>query len=166
MSTFGRLKMSPSGHWPSCRSVRGASLIEVLVAVLILAIGLLGVAALQAAALRNSQSALERTQAVVQTYAMLDALRANPAAARANNYNLAKTCAIPAVPAANATLVETDWYNWMRGLHGTMGASACGELTCANNICTITITWDDSRATQVSGATADAARTITTTTRI
>ena len=51
----------------------GVTLIEVLVAVLVMAIGLLGIAALQATALRNSQSSLERSQAVVHTYAILDA---------------------------------------------------------------------------------------------
>lgn len=168
MSALGSLKMSPTRHIPSRRSARGASLIEVLVAVLILAIGLLGVAALQAAALRNGQSALGRTQAVVQAYAMLDAMRANPTAARGNNYNKAKTCTIPAVPTEGATLVDNDWSSWMKGLHDTMGASAstCGQVACASNVCTITITWDDSRATEVSGATTDSARTITTTTRI
>lgn len=153
-------------HVSSRRLTRGASLIEVLVAVLIMAIGLLGVAALQAAALRNGQSALERTQGVVQTYAMLDAMRANPTAARANNYNKAKTCTVPAIPSTGATLVDSDWNSWMDSLHKSMGTSACGQVTCASNVCTIVVTWDDSRATAVSGATTDSARTITTTTRI
>ena len=42
------------------------SLIEVLVAVLIMGIGLLGIAAMQTVALRNGQSSLERTQAVIR----------------------------------------------------------------------------------------------------
>lgn len=144
------------------QSMRGASLIEVLVAVLILAIGLLGVAALQAAALRNGQSALESTQAVVQSYAMLDAMRANQTAARANNYNKGKTCT---VPTAALTLVDSDWTNWVQGLKDSMGGSACGAVACAANVCTVTITWDDSRATEIAGA-ADSERNIITTTRI
>lgn len=155
--------MSLSSHASTRRSARGASLIEVLVAVLVMAIGLLGVAALQAAALRNGQSALERTQGVVQTYAILDAMRANPTAARANNYNKIKTCT---VPAAGATLVDNDWNQWMTALKASMGSSACGQVTCVSSVCTIVVTWDDSRATEVSGVTADAARTITTSTRI
>ncbi|MDQ3039347.1 MAG: type IV pilus modification protein PilV [Pseudomonadota bacterium] len=142
--------------------MRGATLIEVLVAVLILAIGLLGVAALQAAALRNGQSALESTQAVVQSYAMLDAMRANQTAARANNYNKGKTCA---VPTAALTLVDSDWTNWVQGLKDSMGGSACGAVACALNVCTVTITWDDSRATEITGPT-DSERNIITTTRI
>ena len=49
------------------RSQAGAGLIEVLVAVLVMGVGLLGIAAMQATALRNHQSALERTQATIQT---------------------------------------------------------------------------------------------------
>jgi type IV pilus assembly protein PilV len=64
-------------------------LIEVLVAVLVLGIGLLGVAAMQATALRNSQSSLERSQGVMHVYTILDAMRANPQAARAGGYNMA-----------------------------------------------------------------------------
>ena len=46
-------------------------------AVAILAFGLLGIAALQATALRNSQSSYERSQAVSLTYSILDRMRAN-----------------------------------------------------------------------------------------
>ena len=56
-------------------SQRGAGLLEVLIAVLVMGIGLLGIAALQATALRNAQSSMERSQAVVQAYAILDSMR-------------------------------------------------------------------------------------------
>ena len=59
------------------RMQKGASLLEVLIAVLILAIGLLGIAALQAVTLRNMQGSSDRSVAVIQTYAMFDMMRAN-----------------------------------------------------------------------------------------
>jgi type IV pilus assembly protein PilV len=65
------------GSFASPNAQRGVGMIEVLVAVLILAIGLLGVAALQATALRNSQSAMERSQGVVHAYAVFDSMRAS-----------------------------------------------------------------------------------------
>ena len=74
----------------------GFSLIEVMVAVLVLSIGILGLAALQATALRNNQSALERSQGVVNTYSMVDAMRANVDSARAGEYVMSQTCAVPA----------------------------------------------------------------------
>lgn len=59
------------------KSMAGISLIEVLISVLVLGVGMLGIAAMQATALRNSQSSLERSQAVIQVYTIFDAMRAN-----------------------------------------------------------------------------------------
>lgn len=56
----------------------GFSLIELLVAVLITAIGVLGVAALQLVSLQNNRAALARTEAVNFAYDMMDRIRANP----------------------------------------------------------------------------------------
>lgn len=146
------------------QSSRGVGLIEVLIAVLVMAIGLLGIAALQATALRNSQSAFERSQAVVQTYAILDAMRANPTAVAAGSYNLAKTCTAPTAPASTAGLVSWDQYNWLSSLKGAMGDSTCGQIACASNVCTITVHWNDSRGT--GDSTALQAYSISTKTRI
>lgn len=55
----------------------GFTLIEVLIAVVILAGGLLGLAALQAASLKNNQSAYNRSQATQLAYDMADRIRAN-----------------------------------------------------------------------------------------
>ncbi|WP_438438152.1 type IV pilus modification protein PilV [Hydrogenophilus thermoluteolus] len=57
------------------------SQIEILIAVLVLAVGLLGVAALQANALKTNQSAVARSQAAMLAYLILDAMRANRDAA-------------------------------------------------------------------------------------
>ena len=145
---------------PGQRRQRGLSLIEVLIAMLILAIGLLGIAAMQAITLRNSQSAFDRTQAVVLSYAMLDRMRANATAARAGSYNLAETCT---APTATSTLIENDHRQWILELRGTMGdaTTTCGTISCAASVCSITVKWNDSRAT--AGATA---QTLTTTSRI
>jgi len=68
---------------------RGFTMIEVLVALVVLSIGLLGAAKLQVLAVRyNSQSFL-RGQAVVLAYDMADRMRANPTAVAAGNYDSA-----------------------------------------------------------------------------
>ena len=64
------------------RPQHGGTLIEILVAVLVLALGMLGAAALHAAALRNNQSNFEHAQMSVLGHSMLDAMRGNVAAAR------------------------------------------------------------------------------------
>jgi len=64
----------------------GFTLIEVLVSVLILSIGLIGVAALQGVSLKNTQSAFMRTQASALAYDLADRMRANVASADSNLY--------------------------------------------------------------------------------
>lgn len=145
----------------SPRVQRGVSLIEVLIAVLIMGVGLLGIAAMQATALRNSQSALERSQAVIMSYAILDAMRANRDAAIGGAYNTAMTCATPAV---GATLAQKDVRQWLislkEAMRGPGGAgadtTACGSVACGvGNLCTVTVQWDDSRATNTRASNAD-----------
>lgn len=147
------------------RRQHGASLLEVLISVLILGIGMLGVAAMQATALRNSNSSLEQSQAVIQTYAILDAMRVNREQAINGAYN-AEFCD---VPDAAGDLVAADQRRWMQALTGSLGTGSCGEVDCDGDDCTITVQWDDSRASDAgdSGVTAGALeRTTVTRTRI
>lgn len=66
---------------------RGFTLIEVLVAVFVLAIGLLGLSGMQVAGLQNNHSAYLRTQATLLAYDMADRMRANVAGLVALEYN-------------------------------------------------------------------------------
>lgn len=127
------------------RPARGVSLLEVLIAVLVLAIGMLGIAAMQSISLKNSMSALERSQATVQTYAILDAMRANLDVARNGGYAHSMTAACP-VPGAGATIASRDINYWITSLRDTLGPTACGGIACAAGICEISIRWNDERA--------------------
>jgi type IV pilus assembly protein PilV len=134
---------------------RGASLIEVLIAVLILAIGMLGVAALQSSALRNSQSSLERSQAVVYSYTILDSMRANAPVARALTYNMPLVAGACNIPAASATdLSVNDRRAWLQAIQRAMGPDACGGIDCdavaapaTTSRCEVKVRWDDGRGT-------------------
>ena len=64
------------GRWPSSGS-QGFSLMEVLVALLVLAIGLLGLAALQARGVKFNHDAYRRSQATYLAYEVIDLMRAN-----------------------------------------------------------------------------------------
>ena len=134
-----------AAHPPARRGSAGVGLVEVLVAVTILAFGLLGIAAMQATALRNRHSAVERSQAVVRTYAILERMRANHAVAANGGYDLAAmTCNAPVA----TDLVTTDQRAWILSLKDGLGPSACGQVVgCGGNDCTIIVQWDDSRGT-------------------
>lgn len=66
---------------------RGVSLIEVLVAVLIFSIGLIGLAGLLVMATRSNHAAYLRTQAVFLAGNMADRMGANPVGVWSNSYN-------------------------------------------------------------------------------
>lgn len=142
------------------RSRRGTSLIEVLISVLILGIGLLGIAAMQATALRNNQSSLERTQATIQTYSVLDAMRANRARALAGDYDLARTCD---TYTGTGNLAQRDLQRWFQAMTGSMGVGACASIVRNGQNVVVTVEWDDTRATDggVDGADSDRNEVVT-----
>lgn len=82
---------------PALKCQAGFTLIEVMISVLILSIGLLGLAGLQASALQTNQSAFTRSQATAFAYDLADRMRANIPGVVAGNYNpanagLTNTC--------------------------------------------------------------------------
>ena len=146
---------SPIRRQPrASRQQRGASLLEVLIAVLILAVGMLGMAALQAITLKNTGSAAQRSSAVIQSYAIFDLMRANRDAARAGQYNQGWLCEAP----GGGNRINNDISQWIGQLKGAMGESACGRIACGANDCRVGVRWDDSR-----GTGGDAAQQIETT---
>ncbi|WP_372017694.1 type IV pilus modification protein PilV [Pseudoxanthomonas sp. 10H] len=149
-----------AGSLPARRAQAGVGLLEVMISVLIMGIGLLGIAAMQATALRNGQSSLERSQAVVQSYAILDVMRANRIDAIAGYYNTSGTDPQCSAAAADASQpvgqqsAQAEVNNWLGSLKRSVGvagdSSTCGSISCvANTIsggtCTVTVQWDDSR---------------------
>lgn len=142
--------MSTNGHAPQ----RGATLLEVLVAILILSFGLLGLGALQTRALKNNQSSFERTQAVMLSYFIVDSIRIDRT--NANNYTMAKTCL--AISSASG-LAATTKKAWLDAIHKNLGSDACGEVTCASGNCSVKIYWNDERG--VGGSATQAIETKT-----
>lgn len=66
---------------PLIPRVRGFSMVELLVAVLVMGIGVLGITGLQVVSLQNNRAALMRSEATQLAYDMLDRIRANPVGA-------------------------------------------------------------------------------------
>ena len=133
----------------SPRHARGVGMIEVLVSVMVLAVGLLGIAAMQSMALRGGQGSMESTQAVMATNSILEAIRANRT--QADAYNMAMTCGTP----SGGGVVGADKVAWINALKTTIGSCAGDTTTCGRIVgcddanatnCAITVQWDDSRA--------------------
>ncbi|HET7300535.1 MAG TPA: type IV pilus modification protein PilV [Oleiagrimonas sp.] len=143
------MRASANPKFSSGRHQRGVGLIEVLIAVLIVSIGFLGVAALQAYSLSTNNSAMARSMATVATYSILDAMRADRDNALSGSYNTTVTAG--SCVKANATLASDQLYQWCELLSGYLGdaATTTGTVNCvqASGNCTVTIVFDDSRST-------------------
>lgn len=137
---------------PSVRHQRGLSLLEVLVAIVILSLGLLGMAGLQAASLRTSQGSFYRAQAAQYADDMAERMRANLGQAR--NYGLALADAAP----TGTSVRDRDLADWLAKLRSLPGGDGSVAIDLANNLVTITVQWDDTRA----GGPANANYTVVT----
>ncbi|MCS6944632.1 MAG: type IV pilus modification protein PilV [Sutterellaceae bacterium] len=139
---------------PSLRHQCGLSMIEVLVAIVILSVGLLGVAGLQAASLRASHSAFYRAQAAQFAADMAERMRAN--LGQAANYELHLGASGPAAGCTGVCAADVlDWLTRLRTLPAGAGSIAVDTV---NQTVTIVVQWDDSRA----GGASNAAYTVVT----
>lgn len=118
----------------------GAGLIEVLIAVLVLAIGLLGLAGLQMTSLRSNQSAAERSVGVIQSYSIVEAIRADIDGAKSGAFNIDKDA-----DPSGSSFASSSITFWREQLKANLGADATGEISCDSERCEIVVIWDDSR---------------------
>jgi type IV pilus assembly protein PilV len=143
----------------------GFTLIEVLIAMLILAVGLLGLAALQATSLRNNQSAYYRSQATQLAYDIADRMRANVASADTyttilpENASQKPNC-LTTEGCTMAEMAENDLSEWNAAIQAILpsgegdGNKAYGNITNPDGSnYTVTMSWDDNRDGDVDGHT-------------
>ncbi|WP_210424733.1 type IV pilus modification protein PilV [Marichromatium bheemlicum] len=126
---------------------RGFSLIESLVAMVVLAIGLLGMAELQSTAMQLNSSAYQRTQATNLAYDIIDRMRANRQAALAGAYDdqgLATDPQCPTATPASGDLATRDIQHWRAALACTLPRGT-GSIVRNDDSFTVTVQWDDSR---------------------
>lgn len=149
---------------------RGVSLIEVLVAVLIFSIGLIGLAGMLVMATRSNQAAYLRTQVTFLAHNMADRMTANPIGVWNGDYDKEHYNSITAddtgcdgsSPCDPATLATHDQQAWSAQLR-TFLPAADASITCTKNVsytpsasqidmrppyggnCAMTITWNEQK---------------------
>jgi type IV pilus assembly protein PilV len=122
---------------------KGFTLVEVLVSIVVLAVGLLGLAGLQLISLKAADSAYHRSQASILVDDIVDRMRANRANAVAGSYNIDIGDASP----TGTSIAEVDLANWRAQVSGSLtSGDGAVAVNAATHITTITIQWDDSRA--------------------
>jgi type IV pilus assembly protein PilV len=156
----------------SRRRTKGFTLLEVLIALLVLSIGLLGLAGLQAFSMRNNQSANYRTQATNLAYQIADLARsyrgaADPSSDPNNHANLRRLISgfeggfagadtvDTSVDCSTDNAVDCDRMRWVSALAASLpGARArirFGGITgsATDGAVTIEICWTDDRSQDV-----------------
>lgn len=118
-----RNRMTPV--YSHLRRQRGVGMIEVLITVLVLSVGLMGLAALQGVSLQSNSVSYNRTQAVNLAHEVLDDIRANHLDPQASTLNTAY---------------------WDNRAAGTLpGGGISITYDTANRQATVTVTWFDDR---------------------
>ena len=126
---------------------RGATLIEVLVAILVLSIGLVGLAKLQITAMQGNYSAYLRSQATLLAYDMADRMRTNRNATLEGDYLISQatgsSCNFGLE--TSGSLAAKDKAEWLNSLACQLSRDAKGQIvtTGNNNTFLITVEWDD-----------------------
>lgn len=137
---------------------RGFTLIEVLVTMLILAVGLLGLAGLQTTGLRYNVSAYQRTQATVLANDILDRMRSNRAVADTGGYNTrndqlpgsySSNCLSTTANCTPADLASHDIREWKTDIENTLPggqAQVTSQPASGTGVLhTIAVQWIDDR---------------------
>ena len=124
-------------------SQRGFSLIEVLVAVLIVAIGLIGVAGMQIVGLKGNQQSFSKNQAAHHTQALLERMRSNPDGVSGDHYVFdSDTLDCSVDPTVDCTLVTStcsaenladyDLFSTFCGNNGNLNSGIKGGLSSSS----------------------------------
>lgn len=138
------------------RSQRGVSLIEVMVAIVVFGIGMLGLALLQTKGAQFTKESSSRTNAIIQAGSLADAMRANPQgvdpADGSSSYYLydGKVAPDPAACASNLPCqrAKADLQEWLERIQGgTIRAQGTGPAALVTRDAklgtfTVTVSWN------------------------
>ncbi len=113
----------------------GFSLIESLVALIIISIGLLGLAALQTSALRNTQLANIASQVTISAHDIIERMRSNPTGMQSKAYNasnlVANSNCYTTTGCTPTEMAKNDLHEWVNELSRIIPQSSA--MTCIDS---------------------------------
>lgn len=132
------------------QSQSGMSMIEILITIVISAVGLLGLAGMQMVSLKNVNNTQFRTLATIYAYDMAERMRSNRAGVDANGYDaIDGTETDPGcTPCSAAQIAQADAYQWNQLLkasveNGGFTDGAVGTITANGALHDITVSWSE-----------------------
>jgi type IV pilus assembly protein PilV len=141
-----------NSHPPGTQRVEaGFTLVEVLVALVILAVGMLGIASLLLNSLQGSRTALVRTQAVSLAADVVERIRANRSAGTVYDTTvtatpaLVATCETAGQTCTPADMARNDLKRWQTAIAATLpdgtGTISVQPITAILFQYTVTVQW-------------------------
>ncbi len=126
---------------------RGLTLIEILVSLLVISIGLLGVAGLHAYSLRNNFDALLRSNATAFAADIADRMRANRRVATTTDAYVINLDTTPPALEADSPRATRDLNEWRAAIAAAL-PSGVGSVAIngTTRVATITIQWGERRS--------------------
>jgi len=130
------------------RKQRGASMIEVMVALVILAVGLLGLAMLQGKTMRVNTNAMLRSQATLLANEIIDSMRANTLGADKGFYAVDIGSSAPTVCTGcddtdGHLTASRDLVSWYNVQTQTLPSPSSKIVWNGSGSYTITMKWDE-----------------------
>ncbi|MCW8127494.1 type IV pilus modification protein PilV [Microbulbifer halophilus] len=125
----------------------GATMIEVLVTILILAVGLLGLSSTQMMSLKNGNNSHHRYLAALASQEMAERMRANPDGVSLGSYDdkevdgseAAQDCS---TGCTSRQLAAMDLYDWGQVIETNL-PSGNGKIVRNGDIVTFTVSWEE-----------------------
>ncbi|WP_339846147.1 type IV pilus modification protein PilV [uncultured Halopseudomonas sp.] len=127
--------------WIRSDRQRGVSLLEVMIAVFVTAIGVLGAAAMQLNALKYTDSSRLSSQASFIVYDVIDRIRANADPVQLGDYDIAS---LEAVPGSATSVLTTDLIDFANAV-AALPAGA-GSIDVVGSRVTVEVSWSEGRA--------------------
>lgn len=127
------------------KNTKGFTLLEVLIAMLIMAIGVLGVAALQFKGLKYSTDSALRSQINILAYGIADRMRINRANVTDYIGDYTLTTSAPSGTCSNSTAANAanDLVCWRQQVFNALPPTSEANIAASGDFYTVTLLWND-----------------------
>jgi type IV pilus assembly protein PilV len=158
---------------PEFCKARGFTLLEALIAFMILSIGMLGIASLQAVSLQAGKTSVYGSVAMMKVEELFESMRANPAVLSTYAGSGANNACTGTKNCSETELAQDDVYWWKQNLKAGLPGAATSTVTVTPAVAPsrmatvkVDISWSERNKDTSQGAASSVTRTYSATTNI